>query len=48
MHKHFLEMKNRQILYSNIKLLVIYFTKYLSKLTEEKYPYLKEYACILE
>ena len=29
MYNHFLEMKNRQIFYSNTKLLVIYFTKYL-------------------
>ena len=41
MLKHFSEMINKQVFYSNTKLLVIYFTKYLAQITERKYPYLK-------
>ena len=41
MFKKFSEMKNKQPLYSDTKLLLNYFTQYLAKLTDEKYPYLK-------
>ena len=41
MNKYYSQMKKKEIFYSNTKLLVIYFTKYLAQLTEEKYPYIK-------
>ena len=41
MSKHFSEMIYKQNFYSNTKLLMIYFTQYLARLSEEKYPYLK-------
>ena len=41
MLNHFSQMNFKQLFYSNTKLLVIYFTQYLAKLSEEKYPYLK-------
>ena len=41
MFKHFSQMKYKQVFYSDTKLLVNYFTRYLAQLTEEKYPYLK-------
>ena len=41
MYKNFSEDLNKQNLYSNTKLLVVYFTQYLASLAEEKYPHLK-------
>ena len=41
MFNHFSQMTNKQVFYSDTKLLVIYFTRYLAQLAEEKYPYLK-------
>ena len=41
MSKHFSEMIYKQNFYSNTKLLVAYFTQYLARLSEEKYPHLK-------
>ena len=41
MLNHFSQMTNKQVFYSDTKLLVIYFTRYLAQLAEEKYPYLK-------
>ena len=41
MFNRFSQMTNKQVFYSDTKLLVIYFTRYLAQLAEEKYPYLK-------
>ena len=41
MLKYYSQLSYKHLFYSNTKLLVIYFTQYLSKLAEEKYPYLK-------
>ena len=41
MYNHFSQMIYKQEFYSNTKLLVVYFTRYLAELAEEKYPYLK-------
>ena len=41
MFKQFSEMKNKQVFYSDTKLLVNFFTQYLADLLEEKYPNLK-------
>jgi len=42
MYEYYLKTQNRNmILYSDTKLLLIYFTQYIAHLTEEKYQYLK-------
>ena len=41
MLNHYSQLSYKHLFYSNTKLLVIYFTQYLAKLAEEKYPYLK-------
>ena len=41
MIKYFTDLKNKQEFYSDTKLLLNYFTQYIAKVSEEKYPYLK-------
>ena len=41
MNQKYFEIRGKERLYENTKLLVIYFTQYLSLLAEKKYPYLK-------
>ena len=41
MFKHYSSMRIKHQFYSDTKLLLVYFTKYLAQFAEDKYPYLK-------